>query len=173
MAAQKRKLPVWAIILYSFTALILLAGVAVIIFGVINSMTILPYKRQAIAEYFSDEENYYTVSGTVEEQSRIALVNGAYRLTVTLENVTSDEEGINERGVVTFTLPTDTNWALTQAGFFDVFQEGAAIEFYMSWNVWGNVELASFTQVSVGGISYLEQETAKAELAAWIQNDLE
>ena len=129
MANTKRKLPVWAIILYSFTALILLAGVGIMIFGFINSATILPYKRQNILEYFSDEASYYTVSGTVEDVSLGEAENGAYPLEVTLKDVTSEEEGINERGIVTFTLPQETYFLLSGNGFFTALAEGAEAEF--------------------------------------------
>ena len=95
MENTKRKVPVWAIILYAVTGLLLLAGVALIIFSAIDSATLLPYKRQNISEYFSDETHYYTVAGTVEELSVGTLADGAYPLTLTLDGVVSDEEGIN------------------------------------------------------------------------------
>ena len=112
-------MPVWAIILYAVTGLLLLAGVALIIFSAIDSATLLPYKRQNISEYFSDETHYYTVAGTVEELSVGTLADGAYPLTLTLDGVGSDEEGINERGRVTFTVPAETYSALAERGFFD------------------------------------------------------
>lgn len=173
MANTKRKLPVWAIILYVFTALVLLAGVGIMIFGFINSATILPYKRQNILEYFSDEASYYTVSGTVEDVSLGEAENGAYPLEVTLKDVTSEEEGINERGIVTFTLPQETYFLLSGNGFFTALAEGAEAEFYMAWNVWGNVEIAAFTEVSVNGTSYLEAAESRGYLLDWVQNDLE
>ena len=128
MANTKRKLPVWAIILYAVTGLILLAGVAIIIFGVIDSSTLLPYKRQNILEYFSDEMHYYTVAGTVEERSVGTLSDGAYPLTLMLEDVTSDEEGIQESGRVTFTIPAETYSSLAERGFFDALQAGTSVE---------------------------------------------
>ena len=84
MENTKRKVPVWAIILYTVTGLLLLAGVALIIFSAIDSATLLPYKRQNILEYFSDGTHYYTVAGTVEELSVGTLADGAYPLTLTL-----------------------------------------------------------------------------------------
>lgn len=80
MENTKRKVPVWAIILYAVTGLLLLAGVALIIFSAIDSATLLPYKRQNISEYFSDETHYYTVAGTVEELSVGTLADGAYHI---------------------------------------------------------------------------------------------
>lgn len=172
MANTKRKLPVWAIILYAVTGLILLAGVAIIIFGVIDSSTLLPYKRQNILEYFSDETHYYTVAGTVEERSVGTLSDGAYPLTLMLEDVTSDEEGIQESGRVTFTIPAETYSSLAERGFFDALQAGTSVEFYMAWNVWGDIEIAAFTEVSVDGTSYSDGAAAMAALRDWIQTDL-
>lgn len=172
MANIKRKVPVWAIILYTITGLILLAGIALVIFSIINSATLLPYKRQNILEYFSDENSYYTVEGTVGERSVGILSDGAYPLTLMLEDVTSDEEGIQESGRVTFTIPAETYSSLAENGFFDALQVGTSVEFYMAWNVWGNVEIAAFTEVSVDGTSYLDGAAAKVALQDWIQTDL-
>lgn len=172
MENTKRKVPVWAIILYAVTGLLLLAGVALIIFSAIDSATLLPYKRQNISEYFSDETHYYTVAGTVEELSVGTLADGAYPLTLTLDGVVSDEEGINEHGRVTFTVPAETYSALAERGFFDALQVGAAVEFYMAWNVWGKTEIAVFTEVSVEGTPFLDAAPALAALEDWIRNDL-
>ena len=172
MENTKRKVPVWAIILYTVTGLLLLAGVALIIFSAIDSATLLPYKRQNISEYFSDETHYYTVAGTVEELSVGTLADGAYPLTLTLDGVVSDEEGINERGRVTFTVPAETYSALAERGFFDALKVGAAVEFYMAWNVWGKTEIAVFTEVSVEGTPFLDAAPALAALEDWIRNGL-
>ena len=172
MENTKRKVPVWAIILYAVTGLLLLAGVALIIFSAIDSATLLPYKRQNISEYFSDGTHYYTVAGTVEERSVGTLADGAYPLTLILDGVVSDEESINERGRVTFTVPAETYSALAERGFFDALKVGAAVEFYMAWNVWGKTEIAVFTEVSVEGTSFLDAAPALAALEDWIRNGL-
>ena len=100
------------------------------------------------------------------------LADGAYPLTLTLDGVVSDEEGINERGRVTFTVPAETYSALAERGFFDALKVGAAVEFYMAWNVWGKTEIAVFTEVSVEGTSFLDAAPALAALEDWIRNGL-
>lgn len=171
MANFKRKLPVWAVILYAVTAVILLSGIALVIFSVINSAVLLPYKRQAIFDYFADDSNYYTVSGTVEERETGAFSEGAYPVTLTLDGVVSDEESINERGKVTFTVPAETYVALSESGFFDALVPGASAELYMAWNVWGKIEIAAFIRASADGVSY-SGGAMQEELLRWIRTDL-
>ena len=117
MENTKRKVPVWAIILYAVTGLLLLAGVALIIFSAIDSATLLPTSGRTFRSTSRTGRITTPLRAQWRKRSVGTLADGAYPLTLILDGVVSDEESINERGRVTFTVPAETYSALAERGF--------------------------------------------------------
>ena len=162
------------VVLIVLAAVFLLGTVGLVVFGILNSVMLLPYKRQAIYDYYADDANYYDISGVVEKAEHGDLyLNGERCLRLSLDEVVSDKPFIKESGVVEFDLPLGMFDALGEDGFFAALSKGAEVGFRMAWDVWGNdLEIAVFSEASVNGVSYPEAGEGKAFILDWIENEL-
>ena len=105
------------VVLIVLAAVFLLGTIGLVVFGILNSVMLLPYKRQAIYDYYADDANYYDISGVVEKAEYGDLyLNGERCLRLSLDEVVSDKPFIKESGVVEFDLPLGMFDALAKTG---------------------------------------------------------
>ena len=144
--------------------------------------SIKPWEREKMYDYYTQDENYFTVWGKLETYEEFDDGRAMWIIDLDESCIAALEEAgktdfFGRKTTVDFMIVGKSQEILKKSGFYDCFEDAAArsaptIKILQSPKIWFDGWGPVLVSAKAEGTVYLDYERGKENLLNWIRNDL-